>query len=76
MEFGPLHQLDLALQPADDPFLAKKVRLYRNSNVGPGHFGSKESLSHFTQVRRGHHLGKLEIQLTMTPITQEEYDQV
>ena len=29
-----------------------------------------------TQVRRGHHLGKLEIQLTLEPISQEEYDQV
>ena len=29
-----------------------------------------------TQVRRGHHLGKLEIQLTLEPISQDEYDQV
>ena len=29
-----------------------------------------------TQVRRGRHLGKLEVELTLAPITQEEYDQV
>ena len=27
LEYGPLHQLDLALTPAEDPFLAKKVSL-------------------------------------------------
>ena len=26
LEYGPSHQLDLALTPAEDPFLAKKVR--------------------------------------------------
>ena len=25
LEYGPLHQLDLALRPAEDPFLVKKV---------------------------------------------------
>ena len=28
LEYGPSHQLDLALRPAEDPFLAKKVRVW------------------------------------------------
>ena len=28
LEYGPSHQLDLALRPAEDPFLAKKVKVW------------------------------------------------